>query len=99
MRIKLFGRYWDLFRDNDSLTRTQNGLCDPPEKQGKKITVRKSLRGQAELEILVHEMLHACDFHKDETWIDTTAHDITQVLWRLGYRKVTPPAAASRPDP
>ena len=85
MRIKLFGKYWNLVRER--VSRTKNGNCDPPSVSGKKIRVDPKLRGQLELEIYIHEMLHACDFHKDEPWVETTANDITQVLWRLGYRK------------
>lgn len=85
MRIKLFGKYWDLVRQK--LPRTTEGSCDPPTIQGKQIRIGRTLRGQRELEVYIHEMLHACDFHKDEPWVTTTANDITQVLWRLGYRK------------
>jgi hypothetical protein len=85
VRIKLFGRYWNLVRQK--LPRTKDGFCDPPGNPGKQIRVGRTLRGQRELEVYIHEMLHACDFHKDEPWVETTANDITQVLWRLGYRK------------
>ena len=84
MRIKLFERYWNLVKVHMP---TKFGLCDPPDKPGKKIRICRSLRGKDELEILIHEMLHACDFHKDEPWVKTTANDISNVLWRLGYRK------------
>lgn len=84
MRIKLFERYWNLVKIHMP---TKFGLCDPPDKRGKKIRICSSLRGQHKLEILIHEMLHGCDFYKDELWIKTAARDITNVLWRLGYRE------------
>ena len=60
------------------------GSCDPPEDKRKAILIDSSLRGQKRLEILIHEMLHACDWHKDESWIEEVSHDIARVLWRLG---------------
>lgn len=85
MRIKLFGRYYQLLRPR--LNAELDGKCDSPVTPGKVIKVKRSLRGQRELEVLIHEMLHACDFHKDEEWVTTAACDIMRVLWRLGYRK------------
>lgn len=84
MRIKLNGKYYTLVRVHMP---TKNGLCDHPNTPDKKIRVCTSLKNKPELEIVLHELLHAVDFTKDEEWVHTAAHDIAQVLWRLGYRK------------
>jgi len=44
------------------------------------------LVGERRLEVLIHEMLHACYWDLDEEAIDITARDIARVLFRLGYR-------------
>lgn len=87
MRIKLLNRYWNLIR---VFMPSKHGLCDPPDMPGKKIRLCTKLRRKRELEFLIHEMLHACDFSKDEAWVTGTAHDISAVLWKLGYRKTGP---------
>jgi len=63
-----------------------DGSCDPPNCRNKTIHVDSNLTGARRMEILIHEMLHACDWHKDESWVETAAQDISRVLWRLGYR-------------
>jgi hypothetical protein len=63
------------------------GLCDAPDTEGKRIRIRKGLRGRQELDTLIHEMLHAAYWDMDEGAVHDAAHDIAAVLWRLGYRK------------
>ena len=81
MRMRLRGRYWTLHRGNPGLG--NDGLCDPATKT---ITVRSTLRGELELDTLIHEMLHACHWDLDESAIEETATDIARALWRIGYR-------------
>lgn len=69
------------------------GICSPPDDSGKKIEIRASLKGQALLSTLLHELLHAADWTKDEEWIDQTGEDLARALWRLGYRRMSEPAA------
>jgi hypothetical protein len=63
------------------------GVCDAPDAEGKRIRIRKGIRGKQELDTLIHEMLHAAFWDMDEEAINDTAHDIAAVLWRLGYRR------------
>lgn len=87
MRVKLLGKFWNLIYGK--LPRDADGLCSSPLLPNKTITIRKSLTGERELEILIHEMLHAVDWHKDEDdFISPAAADIARVLWKLGYRKI-----------
>ena len=52
-----------------------------------KIAVAYSLDGEEELEIFIHEMLHACYWDMDEEAITDAAQSISKALWRMGYRK------------
>lgn len=83
MNLHLCGRRWRLVfvpRLN------ADGECDPPDTVSKAIRIAKRLRGQRLLEVLVHEMLHACGWPIDEQFITRAAEDIGRNLWRLGYR-------------
>jgi len=85
MQITLLGKRWRLaFCSNLK----DDGDCDAPETPNKTIRIKQGLDPKDELETLIHEMLHATDWHKDEKdWIEPVARDIARVLWRLGYRK------------
>jgi hypothetical protein len=86
MRVKLLGKFWNLVYGDPG--RDADGKCSPPDLPNKTITIRKSLTKERELEILIHEMLHAVDWHKDEEhFIQPAAEDIARVLWKLGYRR------------
>ena len=65
----------------------QHGDCDPPDKPNKAIRVVSTVRDRVELETFLHEMLHASDWTKDESWVEDVAYDISKALWRLGYRR------------
>ena len=64
-----------------------DGDCDPPGAPGKEIRVCTGIGEKKTLEVLIHEALHAADWHKDEDWVKQVAADIARILWRLGYRK------------
>lgn len=64
------------------------GACSGPDDKGKCIWVDSRLKGEHELEILLHEMMHACDWQKDEEFIAKQARDIARALTRLGFRKL-----------
>jgi hypothetical protein len=82
MRCRLRGKYWTIVRAR--LDRKLDGLCNADNRT---ITVRPSLTGERELEVFVHEMLHACHWDLSEETITETAQDLARVLFRLGYRK------------
>ena len=82
MRCRLRGKYWLIRREK--LPRKLDGLCDA---NTRRITVQPHLSGERELDVLIHEMLHACHWDLDETAITETASDLARVLFRLGYRK------------
>lgn len=84
MRIRLRNRYFRL--DFERLPPDADGLCDY---HGRTIKIRKSLRGERQLEVIIHELLHGCHWDLDEVAITETAEDLARVLYRLGYRKTT----------
>lgn len=85
MHIRLMGKRWHLRRvpnlgDN-------RGDCDNPEQPGKEIRILTKLEGEEELEVLLHEMLHASNWHLDEPFIERCAADMARVLWKLGFKR------------
>lgn len=84
MRVNIRGRAWQLqfvaLKDCD-------GFCDPPDAKSKRIRVKRSLAEPRRLEVLIHEMLHACSWDTAEEAITDSARDIAAVLWKLGYRR------------
>lgn len=53
----------------------------------KTIRIADNLRGKELMDTVIHEMLHAADYYKDEEWVEKVASDITRLLWRLGFRQ------------
>lgn len=101
MKSRILEKMWEIVFVAPSLlrrTRVVNGEtvvehvrgdCDPPNKKGKTIRIAKNLPPREELEVIIHECLHAADWHKDEeTWITPVADDIARVIWKAGWRKM-----------
>ena len=85
MRIKVGGKYWNLvFTELDEET---GGECDSPDTNGKEIRIATDIKNQDELEVIIHELLHAADWSKDEEWVEVIADDIARTLWKLGWKK------------
>lgn len=85
MRIKILNKAWELvFCPNLK----NKGECDSPNSLNKKIRIWKGLKDEQELEILIHEMLHAAFWHIDEEYVDRVSKDISNVLWKLNYRRL-----------
>ena len=64
------------------------GLCDPPDKQRKHIRVVRGMEPKQELEIVLHELNHACFWDLDEAAITEAAMSQADALWKLGWRKI-----------
>jgi hypothetical protein len=77
--ISILGKRWRLVY---SSLRGDNGECDPPDAKGKSIRIAKYLRRhpRALAETIIHEILHAADWWKDEVWIEQLCEDIVRVL-------------------
>ena len=66
------------------------GQCDGPGQTKKKIKINNSLRGEERVEVIIHEMLHAADWDKDEEWVEQVAEDIARVLHKLNLLQEAP---------
>lgn len=86
MIIKIAGKRWRFLREP---LRGDLGTCDPPETPNKAIVVKRSLKGETELDTILHELLHAAAWELlSETWVETTATELARILHKIGYRKV-----------
>jgi hypothetical protein len=85
MRVRIRGRYFRLVFDR--LPKSTDGICDFEHRT---ITIRRNQRGEAQLDTLLHELLHAAHWDLAEESIEETAKDLARVLWRLGYRRQEP---------
>ena len=64
-----------------------DGKCDPPDRKRRTIQVVERLDPERELDVFIHEMLHACFWDLDENSVSEAATDIARVLRSIGYRK------------
>jgi hypothetical protein len=64
------------------------GTCDNPNTANKTIKIDNSLSGKKLLEILCHESGHAFFYQHDEETVEQFGKDLSDFLWRLGYRNV-----------
>jgi hypothetical protein len=84
MHVTILGRRWNL---RFCRLKDDYGQCDHPDKPSKEIRINDSADGCVLLESLLHEMLHAANWHLDESFVTDCAMDMGRILWRLGYRK------------
>lgn len=84
MRVQIMDKRWTL-RFVPNLA--NYGECQAPGTADKQIRILSTLRGKQRLTILIHELLHASNWHLDEQFVTQAAEDIAGVLWRLGYRQ------------
>lgn len=83
MFVTILGKRWRL---RFTPLKVKDGSCDPPDGSAKEIVVESRLKGRGKLDVLIHEMLHAANWHLDEAFVAQCASDMARVLWRLGYR-------------
>lgn len=88
MHITILGKRYEL-RFVPFLGNSVMGKCEDPREPGRVIRVKQGMSEKETLEVVIHEILHAADWHKSEEWVEAVAIDITRTLWRLGYRKQT----------
>lgn len=87
MRVTILKKRWTLRFTR--LPKGTDGECDPPETTGKEIRIQQPLDEKNQLETVIHEALHASDWHRSEEWVEEVARDLARILWRLGYRRET----------
>ena len=57
-----------------------DGSCDPPDRKPRFILISEGLSIERELDVFIHEMLHAAVWDLDETAVAETATDIAKAL-------------------
>jgi len=67
--------------------RAHRGDCDSPRRKNPEIRISNALRDEEELEVLIHECLHAAYWDLCEDAVRDPAADIAKILWDWGYRK------------
>jgi hypothetical protein len=104
-RLTILGKHWRFVRRR---LREYHGFVngvgpDNPASSTdltrREIVVDASLRGESELRFILHEFLHAADWHKSEEWVDQVSSDAARFLTRLGYRKDIKPTLTSQVAP
>lgn len=85
MLVTILGKRWRFVRRY--LRGDADGYCDPPDKPGKQIVIHSGLHGEKSLEILLHELLHAGQWHLDEGVVRELARDLARILTRDGWRR------------
>jgi len=86
MFVKLAGRRWQrksmeaLAQDGEAC----NGLTDYEKRI---IFIEEQQQPKRLLDTEIHEAFHALFRWMDEGYVKTAASDLTNYLWRLGYRK------------
>ena len=63
------------------------GDCDHPDTKGKVIRILKGITGKELLRVYIHEAWHAIDKDMSEESVSEASEDMTNFLWKLGYRK------------
>jgi hypothetical protein len=64
-----------------------DGWCDQFKLDDRHIIIMAKENTQNELVTIIHECLHASNWHASEGSVDRTSTEIGRLLWRLGYRK------------
>jgi len=84
MRVSILGRHWTL--KFERMPKDTNGDCSDPNSPNKTIRVDHRLQGKDRLDTLLHEALHAADWHRDEDSVARFAEDFATIAYRLGFR-------------
>jgi hypothetical protein len=86
MKATIGGKRWEIVFTN-CISSKLDGDCYHPNGKPRKIRIRKGLSEERELEILIHEFLHAALWIVDETIIEQTALELQRILTERGYHR------------
>jgi hypothetical protein len=84
-RIKIGGKYWSI-ETASNMPRSLYGWCSSPDSKGKLIQIRETLKGEAMLDTIIHEMMHARHWDLSEETVCEFATDVARFLFAIGYR-------------
>lgn len=84
MHLSINWKRWKLvFVPISTLPGNTLGLCSAPHLPRKEITIANNLTGEEKARVLIHEMLHAGDWNKAESWVERASCDISHAMKRL----------------
>ncbi len=87
MTFTFNGKRYRFYNSSQSrLPAGDDGKCDQQDEKRKGITIRRTLKGERRLDVLIHEMIHASCWDLAEETVGRMATEIAHALWRLGYR-------------
>ena len=95
MRVKILGKYYNLkfvtfLGHNDSQKEEEIlGKCSDPNEVDRQILIKKGLSPKLELDVTCHEAFHGFLWNYDEAFIDQFGTEFSEILWKLGYRRLT----------
>lgn len=84
--VQMRGKRFKIVKSG-SISSDTRGFCTDIGGPNRRICLDAKLHGEEELEVFIHEFLHACFWDMDEAAVEESAEDIARALWRLGYRK------------
>ena len=84
MRVRIGGNYCPLSVAN---LKAYGDMVDPGRAEGRVIRIATWQGEQDTLDTIIHEALHCARPELDEAAVDSTARDISRLLWRMGYRR------------
>ena len=84
--VKMRGKRFKLSKSG-SIASDTRGFCTDVTEPNRRICLDAKLEGEEELEVFIHEFLHACFWDMDESAVEEAGKDIARALWRLGYCK------------
>jgi regulator of replication initiation timing len=85
--FSFLGKRWRFRWVKSGELRNKYGECDAPTTKRKEIRIVGNQPELDELDTLIHEGLHACDWHKDEEWIGQAASDLARFIYANGWRR------------
>lgn len=83
--VTIRGKRWRIV-DSNGKKMPELGYCTHPDLD-REIAIPIDGDTESELDTLIHEVLHACQWDLSEEAIEETACSIAHVLWRLGWRR------------
>ena len=86
--VTIRGKRWRVV-DSNIRPMEELGYCTHPDLD-REIAVPVDGDTESELDTIIHECLHACQWDLSEEAIDETACSVARVLWRLGWRNENP---------
>ena len=82
--IVLRGKRWSF---GQCAGKDEMGACEAPWSPGKLLDIPTDGDTMLDLEIIIHEAMHACLWDLSEESVVETARDVSRLLWRLEWRK------------